>query len=307
MDLDLRTPAHERLVADLLAWEQPRPVADPDLVAALRQELDEGLRAVARSFPPGQRLFLGKTTLNTLVCDGRYLDHTESDFEWSLPLILGKLAHRAFELDQATRRQENPETLVRHAWDEFSTAPGSLADYLNGLDRITASATRHQCEQRVAEYRDLWPLLPAGVPFRTEVKIKLSAADGAIVVQGTPDIVVGAIRDDRCRLMLVDLKTGHRNPMSERQDLRLYALLAAIKYGQPPFRWATYYVSEGAWDVEDLAPELLQGAARRVIDGAERAARLVFDEPSELRLVGGSWCRFCGRADSCEAAELDQA
>lgn len=300
--MELRTPAHERLVAELLDWHGDRPMADRALVTELRDELSAGLHEIAAGLPDGQRLFLGKSSLNALVCDGRYLDQTESAFEWSPQLASGKLTHRALELDHATRRRETAETLVDHAWTEMVTAPGSLADYLNGLDRIAASAARHQVEQRLTEYRDLWPLLPESVPVRTEERMQFSVGAGAVVVQGTPDIVIGNVRDDRCRILLIDLKTGQRNPMTERQDLRLYGLLASLKYDQTPFRWATYYVTEGSWDAEDVDADLLRGAVQRVLDGARKAARLQSDDPGQLRLVGGSWCRFCGRRDTCDAA-----
>jgi len=303
--LDLRTPAHERLVTELLDWHGERPVADRALVDELRDELRGGLDEVATGLPRGTRIFLGKTSLNALVCDGRYLDQRDSPFEWSPQVASGKLIHRALEIDHATHRGESVDDLVQHAWTEMATAPGSLADYLNGMARVQSSVLRHQAEQRITEYRDLWPLLPPSVPMRTEERMVFAVGDGAVVVQGTPDIVIGNVRDDRCRVLLIDLKTGQRNPMTERQDLRLYGLLATLKYGQTPFRWATYYVTEGSWDAEDVDPNLLRGAVQRVVDGARKVARLQADDPGELRLVGGSWCRFCGRRDTCPAAPSD--
>jgi hypothetical protein len=305
--LDLPTPAHERLVADLLAWDAPRPVADPALRDELAADLEAGLAPLGDRVPDGDRLFLSKSRLTALVCDGRYLDQRDSPFTWSLPLAGGKLAHRAIELDQATRRGAGPDEVVDHAWHEMATDRGSLADWLNGLTRVEAAALRHTAEQRVTDFRDTWPVLPPQAHLRLEQRIDATFADGRVLVSGTPDLTVGGVRDDRARMLLVDLKTGRRNPVVERQDLRLYALLATLKYGVPPFRWATYYVSEGAWDVEDLDPALLRGAVRRVVDAAARAAELDFHRPAddELRLVGGSWCRYCGRRPGCPAAPED--
>lgn len=305
--LERRTPAHGRFIDELLVWDGPRPLADPGLVEELRDSLLSGLDEVAASLPDGERLFLGKTSLAALACDGRYLDLVDSPFAWSGQMVAGKLIHRTLELDHATTRSEAPDALVRHAWDEMATAQDGLADFVNGMKPIEGSLMRQQVAQRVTEYRDLWPHLPAGVPLRMEERMQVRVDNGvsSVVVQGTPDVVFGNVRDDRCRLMLVDLKTGHRNPMTERQDLRLYALLATIKYGQTPFRWATYYVAEGAWDAEDLDPDLLRGAVQRVLDGARKAARLRRDTAAELRLVPGAWCRFCGRRPDCEVAATD--
>lgn len=307
MPLDLATPAHERLVTDLLAWDAERPEGDPALRDRLRAELDTGLAPLAERVPPGERLFLGKSSLNALVCDGRYLDQRDSPFTWSVQLAGGKLAHRAIELDQAVRRGASPDDVVARAWHEAVTLGDGLADWLNGLDAIEASALRHTAEQRVTDFRDTWPVLPAQAHLRLEQRIDATFCDGRVLVRGTPDLTLGGVRDDRCRMLLVDLKTGRRNPLVERQDLRLYALLATLKYGLPPFRWATYYVSEGAWDVEDLDPDLLHGAVRRVVDAAGRAVELEFHRPddADLRLTGGAWCRFCGRRPDCPAAPTD--
>ncbi len=219
----------------------------------------------------------------------------------------GKLAHRAIELDHAVRRDTAPDEVVARTWHETVTARDGLADWLNALDDIEAARLRHVAEQRVTDFRDTWPVLPPQAHLRLEHRIDATLAGGRVLVRGTPDLTIGGVRDDRCRMLLVDLKTGRRNPVAERQDLRLYALLATLKYGLPPFRWATYYVSEGAWDAEDLDPRLLQGAVDRVVDSARRAVELEFHRPAEadLRLVGGAWCRFCGRRDTCPAVPDD--
>ena len=307
MVLDLPTPAHERLVADLLAWDEPRPVVDPGLRARLHAELEDGLAPLVDHVPAGERLFLSKSRISALVCDGRYLDQQEAPFTWSLQLAGGKLAHRAIELDHTSRRAAGPDEVVDHAWQEMVTGVGSLADWLNQLGRVEGSALRHTAEQRVTDFRDTWPVLPPQAHLRLEQRIDATLADGRLLLTGTPDLTIGGVRDDRARMLLVDLKTGRRNPMVERQDLRLYALLATLKYGLPPFRWATYYVSEGAWDAEDLDPDLLHRAVRRVVDTALRAATLEFDRPadSELQLTGGAWCRYCGRRATCPAAPAD--
>jgi hypothetical protein len=105
-------------------------------------------------------------------------------------------------------------------------------------------------------------------------------------------------------MLLVDLKTGFRRPDVERQELRFYALLLTLKHGQPPFRWAAHYVAEGAWDVEDFRPELLETAVRRTVDSIDQAVRLG-DPDAQERLRAGRWCRFCPRRDTC-ATHLSQ-
>jgi hypothetical protein len=94
-----------------------------------------------------------------------------------------------------------------------------------------------------------------------------------------------------------------RKPLQERQDLRFYGLLSTLKYGVAPWRWATFYVAECAWDLEDSSEELLFTAVDRVADAVRRAVRLRWHRPPEadLRLEPGPPCNWCGRAPTCPA------
>jgi hypothetical protein len=145
----------------------------------------------------------------------------------------------------------------------------------------------------------VWPVLPSALHVRSEQSVRVELLGGRVVLSGTPDLTMGRVRDERARMLLVDLKTGLRRPDQERQELRFYALLLTLKHGQPPFRWAVHYVAEGAWDAEDYRPELLQTAVRRTLDGIRQAVRLRPDDAQE-RLHAGRWCRFCPRRDTCE-------
>lgn len=301
------SPSQERLVDELLGWEAPRPRPDAGLARELDRILRDGLEPLVAELPQDERLILGKTALSALACEGRFLD-LDGSFTWSPPIATGKLAHRAIEIDHATRRRLSPAAAVERVWTEVASAGDGLAAYLNGLDDVDAATLRHDVTQRLQDFRDTWPVLPEAVPLRTEQSLRYSVGRGAVALVGTPDLLLGDVRPDgRARMLVVDLKTGLRRPMTERQDLRFYALLATVKYGVPPFRWATYYVTEGDWDGEDLDAELLRIAARRAVAGAADALRLRFDPPAEdeLRLVPGAYCRWCGRREDCPAAELD--
>lgn len=308
--METSTPAQTRVRAELLAWEAERPHVDPDLAPALREQLEQGAREIfeEHGLPTqgGSRgryddtVWVSKSRLDRLVCDGLYRAALEEPFTWKPAIAVGTLTHRAIEVDHATGRTRDPAQVVDHVWQEVVTRPGDrLAAFANELDEVEAATLRQDVEQLLTEHRDVWPVLPSALHVRSEQSARVELLGGRVVLSGTPDLTLGRVRDDRARMLLVDLKTGLRRPDQERQELRFYALLLTLKHGQPPFRWAVHYVAEGAWDAEDYRPELLQTAVRRTLDGIRQAVRLRPDDAPE-RLQAGRWCRFCPRRDTCE-------
>lgn len=89
-----------------------------------------------------------------------------------------------------------------------------------------------------------------------------------------------------------------------------YALLATVATGIAPFRVATYYLDEAAWEHEDIEFDQLEAAARTVADKVARAGQLAGSTPpalDDLRLVASAACRWCTRAPACPAAAVDEA
>lgn len=302
MDTDRPTPAQQRLLDELLAVGQPRPGADPDLAPRVRETVEAGVAGAAGLVPSGERLVVTKSSLAALECDGRYLDHEATRFVWSADAARGTLTHLAVELDWHTGRREEPAVLVARAWDDLAARRPDLAAFLGTLDLFGAATLRHEAECLVAELRDLWPPIPRSWRPRLEQRLAASLARGAVHARGRPDLVIGRVRPDRVSAVVVELRTGWRRPAHDRADLRYYALLFTLKYRVPPFRVATYYVAEGAWEVEDVTADVLDAAARRLVDGVRRAAVLRYRPPDRLRLVPGAHCRWCARAPGCSAA-----
>lgn len=309
MELPTTNPAQRRLVEELLGWGQPRPAVDHRWVADLRRRIEDAVADAVADAVDGTTLdsplYLGKSALDALVCDGRYLDHIAGRFEWSAAALVGKLAHRAIDLDWACERTQPPAELVARAWEEFLRDDPGAAAFLAGLDPIEAAELRQQAEQLTLDFRDAWPPLSAAIRGlvhpRFERRIEVSLAGGRVRLSGVPDLLLGRADGGRCRMLVVDFKTGLPAEAQQRQELRFYALLVTLRYGVPPFRWAAFYVPEGRWDAEDLDPALLDSAAERVIDGVRRAVALRSGPATELRLVPGAYCRWCGRAPTCPA------
>lgn len=312
MDTSLLTPPQRRAYHELLAVGAPRPPADEALVAGVRALLDQRTAEVAElAVPGGDPLRLNKTALGALDCEGRYLDQVGAPFSWSPATILGTLVHRGIELDQAGRRTADVPALVSHAWGDLAAQGRSAGEYLASLGGVEADAVRAEAAAKVVEFRECFPLLPAAWTVRVEPRLTVTLHRNRLHLLGKPDLVLGRVHPRERRLLLIDLKTGRRSAR-HRGDMRFYALLAALKYGSPPFRVATYYLDEADWEAEDVDADTLEAAVRGVADKAVAAARLQAagsrDQP--LRLLPGPSCRWCGRAPDCPAkaaADADYA
>ena len=302
MDLDGYTPAQERLLRELLAVDAPRPPVDHALAGRLRDQVENGIADAVSAIPEGEQLRLHKSALAALACDGRYLDQQATPFAWNVPVFRGKLAHRAIELDWRSAREHDLERLVDRAWDELADELGVSA-FLAGLDDLDVAALRSEAQHLVADVRDTWPTIPGAWSPRAERSVAATFARGAVQVRGTTDLTIGRVSGAQRQMLVVDLKTGWRRPHQDRRDLRLYALLLTLKYRVAPFRVASYYVTEGAWDVEDVTEGTLEAAVRQIVDGVRRAVILRWNRPPDdgLRLVPGAYCRWCDRADRCPA------
>ena len=308
-DTEAARLARERLRDGLLGWGQPRPVAPTRLAAELRAELEAGLAELDLGVAIQQRrdrsLWVTKTRLDRLVCDGYQLDARPYEHSWAN--ARGSLAHKAIERDWTLRADRAPAAVVDRAWQELASDrpgdPRSLASWLNGLDRDRAHELHREVEQLLAGFREVWPPLER-VEVVAEPRIRLRLAGGRVVMFGVPDVVLRSPRrDEYCRTLLVDLKTGRPRSDHDRHELRFYALLATLDEGRPPFRWATHYVTEGRSEWEDLNADTLRVTVRRVLDGVRQAVRLAeADSEDDLQLAGGSWCRFCLREETCEVA-----
>lgn len=299
--IEATTPAQQRVLDELLAVGAPRPVPDATLAGRLREHLEAELAPVAERIPAGEQLVLNKSRLAALVCDGRYLDLLEGDFAWTVEMVRGKLAHLAIDLDWFTGRDGDAHELVSRAWADLAARSPSLATFLAELHPVDAAALHHEAVSLVTEFRDLWPALPRSWATRLEASVAASFAGRRIQVRGRPDLILGTARRDRTEVIVIDLKTGWRRPQRDRHDLRLYALLLTLKYGIAPFRVGTYYVTEGAWDVEAVTESTLEAAVRQVVDGAAHAARLSYGDRQQLDLVPGGHCRWCSLAPECPA------
>lgn len=312
------SPAQARLRTELLGWGRPRPQLDTLPVTELRDRLERDLAALgdqldAAAIATGRRqLVVTKTRLDRLSCDGWQLD--PAPYEHTPANVRGTLAHKALERDLDRTTHGEPALpagqVVSDAWHELAVRspgdPASLSAWLNGCATPLATELRDEVADLLTSFRQVWPHVPAGaVEVRTETRLDVALAGGRVRLQGTLDLLLDSPRkDDRARAMVVDFKTGIPRSAHDRAEVRFYALLAALATGRPPFRWATFYVTEGRPEVEELHAATLDAVARRIVDAVRQAARLtaVRAGTSEPQLRGGQWCRNCRREPDCEEA-----
>lgn len=303
-DTHSRTPAQQRAWHDLLRAEDrltDRPPTDHRLGARLRDLVRARTGGAVLRLPPDRRLWLSKSTLAALSCDGRYLDHRDTPFVWSTATVAGQLAHTAVEIDLAGARRRTIEEIVAFAWHRLATGGTSAGQYLAGLDGVEADALRGDTARRCIAFRDCFPHLPGWMHPRTEVALtwRLSRQ---VTVKGVPDLVVGRPHPDRRLMQIIDLKTGGRYD-THVEDVRLYALLATVKYGVAPFQVATYYLDEADWKVEEVTADLLEEAAHLLAEKAARAVDLELSPTQDdLSLQAGPGCNWCSRAPDCPLA-----
>ena len=297
-----RTPAQQQAWTHLLAADDARstrPPTDPQLARRLRDHVRSRLRTALQTVPAAETIWLSKTALRALVCDGRYLDHREQPFSWSVASVAGQLAHAAIAVDLAGGRQRPVDVVADHAWAQIVARNSSAGAFVGALPGVDADALRAETIRRCLAFRDCFPHLPSWMHARTEVPLtwRLSAQ---VIVKGVPDLVVGRPDPERRLLQLIELKTGARRD-GHRDDVALYALLATVKYGVAPFRVATYYLDEADWDAADVTAPLLDAAAARLIAQVTRAITLTVAPPARenLMLRRTASCNWCGRASTC--------
>jgi hypothetical protein len=224
-------------------------------------------------------------------------------FEHSDHTAAGALFHKAVEVDVGSLQAFDVRAVAEKAADRLGRDDRSFAAHWDARDDLDRFALLTEAARRIELFRASFPPLGRGgaaVPL-PELKLAAEVAGGRVVLSGKVDLVL--IRPDpsdgdRPMRLAVDLKTG--TPRAEHaEDMRLYALLIALRFGVPPYRVATFFLESGEWQPEDVTEETLGRAADRVVAAARTALSLLAGEEPALR--PGPYCAWCPRAPECPA------
>ena len=297
-------PAQRRTLERLIGTGE-RPVFAADVVTRIRDRIEEA----ARGAELPTQLWIGKSHLNDLArCPGLFdavRSGERAPFAFGPRTASGRLVHKAVELDVAGREDRDVHVLVEEAADRL-VDDEAFAAFWTGLAPIRRDETLMDAAKTVELLRGTLPplrRLRRELAPSTEWTVRAELLGGAVVLSGTMDLVLGAVRlgdPSRATRLVVDLKTGRAWP-EHAEDMRFYALLLALRFGVPPYRVATLYVESGEWQSEDVGAHVLERAADRVIGAIRAACAIAAGRTPELR--PGPYCTWCPRSSTCPVSE----
>jgi hypothetical protein len=292
---------------ELMARGEERPSFRPELPAELAREIESRVEPSLKELDDGGSVLVTKGRLADLHqrCEGLFLaNHLgEGAFEYGFRLAVGKVVHKAVEVGVYARDLSEAE-LVERVIERSVVDEASFGDYVGVLDPIDRAELEAEAVRLTQVFRSTFPPLEKSWTPSVEMTQKVDLAGGRLVLHSRPDLSLGGTDQEdplRARRLIVELKTGPDRPEHD-EDVRFYALVAALFFGVPPFRVATVHLDSGRWRHQDVTEDSLRSAARRVADGCIRALAVLGGQAPRLR--GGPWCRWCPRSPTCPSSSV---
>ncbi len=295
-------PTQQRVLDDLIGRRADRPTFPDNLGEMLRSEMEERLTHLAPALGGGDLYVTKGHVAQVLQCEGYHLDEFESGFEWSAANAGGTVSHKAIELTIGLKRPATPVELVDLAMDRLmeDDREKSLGEWLRTAPEVEVAEVRAAAMDWVTKFQDGFPALSTDWRPRVESRLTATFCDEQFTVQGRVDLALGQARGTQANVLILDFKTG-RAASHHLDDLRFYAVLETLRTGVPPYRVASYYLDSGQWHAEDISVEVLQSAARRIVDAIARIVD-VRVQGREPNLTPGPQCGWCGVNQTCSGA-----
>lgn len=292
-----------RTFDELLAVGMTRPSAVPHIAEKLRGHIENGTKdALARW--PERSLWTSKGQLfSVLRCEGGYLADKEKG--WSdvvpIPVVVGLITHRAIQIAY-THGGLSTDELIEEAIAGCREVDQKIETFYNVTSVSVQSDVKVQALSRLLGFIDSWPPLhPSWTPrFEEPIQAKI----GKLTLSGRVDLLLGRSRDDGRQTMLIaDWKTGGLKD-EHADEAALYALIATLRFGVPPFRSVIYSLASGEWTEPDVTEESLFASAQQVVDGINAMVD-VSTAAREATLTPSGACSWCPARLTCPAVNLD--
>jgi len=290
-------PAQLEVLELLGASRDERPNFDAVLRHELHKVLDDGLALFVDRVGDDQTWVSKHLLGQVLSCEKKYVADASEQFEWTVPIARGSVAHKAIELSIHRKGRPSPLELVDDAIASLSEGVDGLADFLQTCGENSIAELRAEANDRVTKFMESFPpLMPRWWPV-TESRLRLEIHD-RFIFSGKVDLSLGKADGTTAGKVLIDLKTGGSS-LLHREDLRFYALLETIRIGTPPRLLASYYLDQGKLHSEVVTEGVLHAAARRVIEGVRRIIELREGE-REPATAPGAHCGWCSVLKDCD-------
>lgn len=272
-------------LAEALSGTQPPP--GRDLVAALRHDLSER----ARGLPTDRTWRVTKRIAASLAACGRY-GTAELRRELETPRTRAMDLGTVFE---AGVRAWFAYGAQRHAgddvdlWLEAVAADGGAVE-LDVDQQLDVVTRRERLVERLGIEEAWWP--------RTEVRARVDLVDH-VLLTGRFDLVVGGAGSGRPH-HLIEIKSSLALSEEHEDELRFYALLAALRYDPAPASVILLGPGDEVADARQLVinEDALGESAQFVANALEIAVRRINGDPTERV---GPRCGQCPFRDDCAA------
>jgi hypothetical protein len=202
-------------------------------------------------------------------------------------LVLGLLVDAGAKLCSLSPAQ--PVTVAQAREFLVANEDTQVATHLDDLGPSAAAELLAEAAARLDPLVAGWPAIEARWWPRIEEPARVALADGAVVVSGKLDVLLGG-PPTALPGLVVELKGGRWHD-GVRHDGHLYALLVGLRDGAAPAAVLSIAAAEGATQLEPIRPEVVLHAAERIAEAIRIAAPLAAGEPA--RACPGSFCGFC--------------
>ena len=289
-------PAQQQVLDELGSTD--RPSFRDDLRDHLRHELVQSLNPIAEVVedPP---LFVSKRKLSMVHgCEARYRADQLADFEWSIPIARGTVAHKAIEILVARRGNATALDLANDAMSRLELDERELGEFIRALDEGERAELVGMVNDYVATFIDTFPPLRRQWIPVAESRARAELCNDRIALSGMVDLSLDRARGNEAGKVLIDLKTGRPNP-THIDDLRFYALLETLKIGTPPRLLVSYYLDAGDPRTEKVTEDLLWSTAKRTVDAVAKMVEIDQERREPTKSPSGA-CRFCPIQTECD-------